>query len=99
MGFSTTRKRSGGIKIFEWLDLSSTTSMSWIAAISKSCLYRCKKHGNSLHHWSHSNLLPCAYQSSSKHVDSLDVFSTSRYLRVHSLVKTCIICAYAICDA
>ncbi|KAI7876528.1 hypothetical protein K492DRAFT_172447 [Lichtheimia hyalospora FSU 10163] len=47
----------------------------------------------------HNNLLPCAYQSSSKNVDSLDVFSTRQYLRVHSLVKKWIICAYAICDA
>ena len=68
--------------------LSATISMLWETTISNWC-----------RHWSHRSLLPCKYQSTSNHADSLDVFSTRQYHCVYSLVKTWIICAYAICDA
>ena len=54
---------------------------------------------SSWRHWSHSNFLPCGYQHQATVQMPWMDFSTSQYLRVNSLVKTWIICAYAICDA
>ncbi|KAI7875893.1 hypothetical protein K492DRAFT_172988 [Lichtheimia hyalospora FSU 10163] len=44
-------------------------------------------------------LPPCVYQSPNNCTDALDVLSSYQYRCVYHLVKTWIICAYAICDA
>ncbi|KAI7874702.1 hypothetical protein K492DRAFT_174263 [Lichtheimia hyalospora FSU 10163] len=52
----------------------------------------------------HFNALGSSYQQKvisifKYYMVALDAFSSSQNLRVYSLVKTWIICAYAICDA
>ncbi|KAI7876239.1 hypothetical protein K492DRAFT_23289 [Lichtheimia hyalospora FSU 10163] len=91
MNFSAKRKRFGDIKILEHL-------MTVIVSYHFNALFGKQPSVTGVVIGAIAFFFPVDINSSSC-MSAKDVFSSCQYLRAYSLVKTWIICAYAICDA